>query len=104
MDLAALKERLSKQVTVVDGCRIGKLNAIDGLTYSKLFADTDETDAAGVANAYAFLLSKCLQNEAGERELDSDEGRSLLLQLERETFSKLGQAALEWNLADAKKN
>jgi hypothetical protein len=105
VNIEQLKQRLAANVTVVDGWRLCKLNAVDGMAYSKLFADTpDDAPFEQVAVAYAFLISKCTVDESGQKHLDSDEGRALLRQLDRETFCKLGKAALDWNLGDAKKN
>lgn len=105
MDLEQLKQRLSEQVTVVDGVRLAKLGAVDGFEYGKLFSGVQE-DAPfeQVATAYAFLLSKSIVDEHGNKTLDSDEGRELLPKLDRTTFCKLGEAAIEWNLGDSKKN
>lgn len=103
MDLEQLKQRLSEQVIVVDGVRLAKLSAVDGVEYSKLFSDVSE-DAPfeQVATAYAFLLSKSIVDEHGNKTLDSDEARELLPRLA--TFCKLSKSALEWNIGDSKKN
>lgn len=105
MNIEQLKTRLASQVTEVDGVRIGKLNAVDGIEFSKRFSAVPE-DASfeAMADAYSFLLSKTIVDEHGAKTLDSDEGRALLLQLDRATFVALGEAATSWNLADAKKN
>lgn len=105
MNIEKLKEHLAAQVLEVDGWRLSKLNAVDGMAYSRLFADApDDAPFEQVAQAYAFLLSKCTVDENNRKTLDSDEGRELLQQMDRETFCKLGKAALEWNIGDAKKN
>lgn len=105
MSIEELKQRLAAQVTVVDGWRLAKLNAADGMAYSKLFSDVpDDAPFEQLANAYAFLLSKCVVDDQGNKTLDSDEGRELLQRLDRDTFCKLGEAAIAWNLGDAKKN
>lgn len=105
MDLEQLRQRLAEQVTVIDGWRIGKLNAVDGMAYAKRFAEVpkDAPEEATI-EAYAFILSKCIQDESGSRNLDSDEGRALLYQLDMQTMRKLGEAAIAWNHGDAKKN
>lgn len=105
MNLEQLKAKLAAQVMVVDGVRLAKLNAVDGIEYAKRFTDIPaDADTAQMVDGYAFLLSKCIVDENGNRTLDSDEGRALLPQMERATFCKLGEAAIEWNLGDSKKN
>jgi hypothetical protein len=75
------------------------------MTYGKRFQDIpDDADFALVAEGYAFLLSKCIVDDNGNKTLDSDEGRESLLRLDRDTFTKLGEAAIAWNLGDSKKN
>lgn len=103
MSLAQLKQQLANQVTVVEGYRLAKLNAIDGREFGRRFGDMpDDAPDERLAEGYAWLLSKSIVNDDGQKELDTDEGRTLLLQLERAVFCRLGEAAVEWNFA--KKN
>lgn len=105
MNLEQLRKRNADQVTVVDGFRIGKLNPVDGMEFSKRFSEIPE-DAPfeQVAGAYAFLLSKCILSDEGRKELDSDEGRAEILQIDQETFVRLGEAANAFCLGESKKN
>lgn len=105
MNLEQLRKRIAEQVTEVEGVRIGKLNAVDGMEFSRRFsAVADDAPFEQVAEVYAFLLSKSIVTADGRKELDSDEGRAALLQLERESFVRLGEAAINWNLGESKKN
>lgn len=100
-----LRQKIAEQATVVEGWRLAKLNASDGMAFSKRFADVPaDAPFEQLADAYAFLLSKSIVTDGGQKELDTDEGRALLLQLERELFCKLGEAAIAWNIGEAKKN
>lgn len=104
MNLEQLKDRAA-QITEVDGVRIKKLNAVDGMAYSKHFAAVpSDAPPEETVTAYAFLLSKCVVDENGVATLDTDEGRAALRELDFATFSKLGEAAIEWNLGNSKKN
>ena len=105
MNLSQLRERAAQQITEVDGVRLKKLNAVDGMAYSKQFASVPkDAPPEETVTAYAFLLSKCVVDENGFATLDSDEGRDALRNLDFATFSKLGEAAIAWNLGDSKKN
>jgi hypothetical protein len=105
VNLEQLKQRIAEQVKEVDGVRLAKVNAVDGIAYARRFSEIPaDAPFEQTAEAYAFLLSKSIVDESGAKTLDSDEGRTLLMQLERAKFVQLGEAAIEWNLGDSKKN
>lgn len=105
MSLEQLKQQLASQVKVVEGYRLAKLNAVDGIEFGKRYENVSgDAPFEQVAEGYVFLLSKSIVTEDGRKELDSDEGRELLKQLERVVFCRLGEAAIEWNFDDSKKN
>lgn len=105
MNIEQLKQRLASQVTEVDGFYLCKLCASDGYEYSKRFADIPaEADFEQTIDAYTWLLSKCVVTPDGKPKLDSDEGRELLRRLDARTMQRLAEAAIAWNIGDAKKN
>jgi hypothetical protein len=105
VNVEQLKQRIAAQVTEVDGFRLAKLTAAEGIQFSQRASEfPSDAPPEQLVEHYAWLLSKCSVDERGERGLDSDEGRQTLARLDIATLTSVGEAAIDWNLGDAKKN
>jgi hypothetical protein len=109
MNLDSLRQRIlgaTTTVTLSDGStwKLAKLNAADGIAIGKQATEVakDNPDTELSLDWYALILSKSILDENGVKQLDSDEGRKLLLQLPREDFLALGDAAVEWQQGSKK--
>lgn len=116
MNLDQLRQKILGQTTtetVGDATyRLSKIGAVDGLKINALMLSLPmkgEGDKKTLANDedlpkfYAFMLSKCIVDEAANKTLDSDEGRGLLERMERSELFELAEKATDWNSSAQKK-
>lgn len=113
MNLESLRQRIlgaTTAVTLSDGTtiRLGKLSAQDGMALAmpakKLEHEPEGSQSEDMLTFYALILSKSILDDAGAKALDSDEGRAMLRQLPMGDFLQLGNAAVEWQFGESKKN
>jgi hypothetical protein len=115
MNLETLRQKILGQTKTVevggDSYRLAKFGALDGLEVNAILTaiplkgegdDKTVKNPEDLVRLYSMLLSKSIVDEAGNKTLDSDEGRSLLERMPRDEFMALGEAAADWNLAQKK--
>lgn len=109
MNLDSLRKHILSQTTTatVGGMeyRIAKLGAVDGMEVNAVLRAIEtigEGDERKIKNPAdyvrytAFLASKCLVDEQGQRPLDNEEGRAWLGRLPIAELEALDEAVTAW--------